>query len=92
MSKYRIIETTRFIKETQAMEKRGFDMSLLDDVVTLLKNGVKLPKTHKDHALKGDLKGYRECHIKNDWLLVYKIYKNDLILLLSRTGSHSDLF
>ena len=63
------------------------------EVVSLLSASDKpLPAKYKDHKLSGDLAGYRECHIENDWLLIYKKEKDKLILLLTQTGSHSDLF
>ena len=74
------------------MRKRGLDMSLLDDVVDLLRCGNTLPAKYKDHALTGNYKGFRECHIKPDWLLVYAINEEILILVLSDTGTHADLF
>lgn len=67
-------------------------MELLKNIVIALANGEKLPNENRDHELKGDHKGYRECHIQPDWLLVYKIEDDILILTLSQTGTHSDLF
>ena len=58
----------------------------------MLANEQPLPEKYKDHALTGDWKGFRECHIQPDWLLIYEINNNELILYLTRTGSHSDLF
>lgn len=66
-------------------------MTLLETVVELLLDGQTLPEKYKDHQLTGNWKGYRECHIEPDWLLVYKIYESKLILSLVRTGTHSDL-
>jgi len=60
----------------------------LEDVIDLLAGGGILPAEYRDHPLKGNYKGYRECHIKDDWLLVYKRDKGILVLLLSRTGTH----
>ena len=74
------------------MAKRGLDMSTLDKIVRELSLGHRLALRHKDHALKGDHKGYRECHIRPDWLLVYKIENDTLILVLVDTGTHADLF
>lgn len=73
------------------MLKRNYDMDLLDDIVNKLQNEEKLDDKNRDHALGGSWAGYRECHIQPDWLLVYKISNEQLILLLIRTGSHSDL-
>lgn len=67
-------------------------MSLLTGVIKLLAAGETLPKKFKDHNLSGDYIGCRECHITPDWLLVYRISQDKLILVLSRTGTHSDLF
>jgi mRNA interferase YafQ len=57
-----------------------------------LANGEALDEKHQDHRLSGDYSGFRECHITSDWLLIYQIRNNELLLLLSRTGTHSDLF
>ena len=64
----------------------------METVMDMLANEQPLPEKYKDHALTGDWKGFRECHIQPDWLLIYKIQNDSLILTLSRTGSHSDLF
>lgn len=87
-----VVYTKQFRKEYRKMFKRGFDMSKLDNVVNMLKNEETLEPKHHDHNLDGSWKGYRECHIAPDWLLVYKIDKGILVLTLHRTGSHSDLF
>jgi len=72
--------------------KRGYNESLFNKVLTLLAAGKPLAEKYHDHALHGEYTGYRECHITPDWLLVYKIKANVLILVLHRTGTHSDLF
>lgn len=72
--------------------KRGYRIDLLETVVELLATGRALPEKYKDHVLSGEYGGFRECHITPDWLLVYQIRENELILFLSRTGTHSDLF
>jgi len=64
----------------------------LDDLVRALSRGETLPEKNKDHALSGNWEGYRECHILPDWLLIYRIEDDLLILTLTRTGTHSDLF
>ena len=74
------------------MKKRGIDISLLDEVVDLLRQGRQLEERYHDHGLTGDLAGFRECHIKPDWLLIYLIENDILTLTLIDTGSHSDLF
>ena len=84
--------TSRFKKELRRAVKRGLDEKMLNQIIKLLANEQPLPPENKDHELKGNFKGYRECHIQNDWLLIYKVYKNELVLSLERTGTHSDLF
>ena len=91
-TKYVVKFTTQFKKDFKLAMKRGFKMDLLEDVITLLAMGEVLPDKNKDHALTGNWVGHRECHIQPDWLLVYKVDKDELILNLLRTGSHSDLF
>lgn len=90
--KYKIERTTQFKKDFKLAEKQGLDISELEKVITILANGEKLPKLYRDHDLKGNYKGYRECHIEPDWLLIYKIDESVLILSLVRTGSHSRLY
>ena len=80
------------ILEEKTAKKRGYDLSLLDDVVDTLAKGLPLDQKYKDHNLIGNYKGCRECHITPDWLLIYEIDNNELILYLTRTGTHSDLF
>ncbi len=82
----------QFKKDYKKIVKRGYDISLLEEIIEKLVKQEKLPQKNKDHSLIGNYKGYRECHIQPDWLLIYKIDNEDLILLLTRTGSHSDLF
>jgi len=90
--KLKIIATSKFKKDLKTAIKRGCDTTLLNGIVEMISNGVQLPEKNKDHSLIGDWVGYRECHISPDWLLIYKIDTNVVILLLYRTGSHSDLF
>ena len=73
-------------------KKRGFDISLLTDIINKLAAGEPLPEKNRDHQLSGDYAGCRECHITPDWLLIYEVDGDELILYLTRTGSHSDLF
>lgn len=82
----------RFKKDYKTIMKRGYNLRLLQNVVTLLCNEQQLPPKYKDHPLIGDYEGLRECHITPDWLLIYKIEQDTLTLILSRTGTHSDLF
>lgn len=67
-------------------------MQLLDEVIQTLREGRKLDPKHKDHSLIGNYVGFRECHIMNDWLLIYKIEHDKLTLVAHHTGTHSDLF
>ena len=91
MYKYKLVTTTAFKREYKKLLKRKYNMNLLSEIVNLLLKGENLPQKNKDHALSGNWNGYRECHITSDWLLIYKIYEDRLILSLSRTGTHSDL-
>ena len=79
-------------KDTKLMQKRGKDLTKLVTVLDLLASGVPLPPKYKDHQLTGNLHDFRECHIEPDWLLMYQIFDNELILSATATGSHSDLF
>ena len=90
--KYNIRPTTKFQKDVKRVKKRGFDISLLTEVIKKLAVGESLPEKNRDHPLSGNYDGCRECHITPDWLLIYEIDGNDLILYLTRTGTHSDLF
>ena len=90
--KYRPRPSSRFQKDLKRAQKRGYDIDLIKDVIRKLANGEALEPQHKDHALSGDYQGCRECHITPDWLLIYEIYEGELILYLTRTGAHSDLF
>ncbi len=89
--KYVIKATSQFKRDLKTVKKRGYRKELLEEVVQLLADGVELPPQHRDHYLSGSWKGFRECHITPDWLLVYQIFEETLILSLTRTGSHSDL-
>ena len=89
--KYEIRKTSRFRKSLQKMLKRGKDIQKLSAVVRILAMGETLPPQYRDHALTGDLSGLRDCHVENDWVLLYKIHENILILTLADTGTHSDL-
>ncbi len=89
---YQVKFTTAYKKAYKLMKKRGLDISLLDEVVDLLRQGRHLEERYRDHGLTGDLAGFRECHIKPDWLLIYLIENDILTLTLIDTGSHSDLF
>jgi len=87
-----VVWTTQFKKDYKLAVKRGMPIQELDDAIRLLASDGKLPEKYLDHPLGGDWKGFRECHIKPDWLLIYAIENQLLVLTLSRTGTHSDLF
>ena len=90
--KYKVRFSTRFKRDMKIVKKGGYDQRLLTEVIEMLANGMKLDEKYKDHLLTGDFGGFRECHITPDWLLVYQYRDQELLLLLSRTGTHSDLF
>ena len=90
--KYEIRATNQFKKDIKLSKKQGKDVEKLFSVIEKLACGEPLDEKYRDHALTGDYKGCRECHIEPDWLLVYKVCKDMLILRLIRTGTHSDLF
>ena len=89
---YTVKFTTAYKKSYKLMKKRGLDISLLDEVVDKLRQGIPLDEKHHDHELTGPFTGFRECHVKPDWLLIYLIENQILTLTLVDTGSHSDLF
>ena len=88
----KIVPSNRFKKDLKLAVARGYKIELLEEIVNKLAAGTALEPKYRDHALSGDWKGMRECHITPDWLLVYQIFEDELILYLSRTGTHSDLF
>lgn len=90
--KYEIKPSKKFGKDVKRLNRRGYDMSLLTEVLELLADGSPLPSKYQDHPLEGDYAHCRECHITSDWLLIYRIYNDILILYLTRTGTHSDVF
>ena len=87
-----IVPSNRFRKDLTLLRRRGCDRALLEEVIDRLAAGETLAPKYRDHQLTGDYGGFRECHIAPDWLLVYQIREKELLLLLSRTGTHSDLF
>ena len=89
---YKIIPTTQFKKDLKLIKKQGKDVTELNNVINSLAAGETLPEKYRDHLLSGNWRNHRECHIAPDWLLIYKIDNNVLVLTLARTGSHSDLF
>ena len=91
-TKYIVKPTTQFKKDFKLAMKRSMKIELLEEVIAMLAMGETLPDKHKDHALTGHWVGHRECHILPDWLLIYRIEDEVLVLTLARTGTHSDLF
>lgn len=91
-AKYTVKPTTQFKKDYKLAMKRGLDIKLLECVIADLAMGIPLLEKNRDHALSGNWVGHRECHVLPDWLLIYCIDNDVLVLTLSRTGSHSDLF
>ena len=90
--KYEVQPTTKFKKDLKLCKSRGYDIELINQIIKKLANGEKLEEKNKYQDLQGNWEGYRECHILPDWLLVYKYIEDELILYLTRTGTHSDLF
>lgn len=90
--KYKIKTTKKFEKDLKLTAKRGYKIELLKEVVDKLANGIELEPKYKNHNLVGNWKGFKECHISPDWLLIYLIEDDVLVLTLTRTGTHSDLF
>ena len=91
-TKYIVRPTTQFKKDFKLAMKRSMKIELLEEVIAMLAMGETLPDKHKDHALTGNWVGHRECHILPDWLLIYRIEDEVLVLTLARTGTYSDLF
>ena len=83
---------TKFKKSLKLAKKRGLNISLMESVVDTLLQGIPLDEKYRDHELKGKYKGFRECHIQPDWLLIYLQEDDILTLTLVDTGTHADLF
>ncbi len=90
--KYKLSVSNRFKKDVRLLQKRGYNIKLLQEVIDVLLAGKELDAKYRDHALHGEFEGTRECHIRPDWLLIYTKFEDRLILFLSYTGTHSDLF
>jgi mRNA interferase YafQ len=86
----RIITTKKFHRDVKKAEKQEKKLILLKKIMTDLANEIALPLKFRDHKLTGNYINHRECHVAPDWLLIYKLEKNDIIF--ERTGSHSELF
>ena len=89
---YEVITSKQYEKDVRLAVRRGLDIEKLLEVVRLLRNGKPLPEKHRNHLLHGDYKGYWECHVTPDWLLLYAKDTEIRIISLYRTGTHSDLF
>ena len=88
---YKIEVTNRFKQSLKKLEKDGYNLESLQKVIDMLARGEKLPEKYKNHPLKGNLKGYYDCHILLDWVLIYKKEEQRLVLILFDIGTHSDL-
>ena len=89
---YKIYTTNRFEKDLKLCKKRNYNLNLLKGVIDLLQIDGTLPEKYKSHKLSGNYADCWECHIKSDWLLVWKQNDEELTLLFTNTGTHSDLF
>ena len=87
-----IVPSNRFKKDLKLVKKRGLKIDNLRNVINALAAEEKLDEKYRDHALTGDYRGFRECHVEPDWLLVYRVEQDELELFLFRTGTHSDSF
>ncbi|MBE6954473.1 MAG: type II toxin-antitoxin system YafQ family toxin [Ruminococcaceae bacterium] len=87
-----VVLSNRFKKDLKLAARRGYNFEILNEVVDKLARQELLPEKNRDHALSGDYAGCRECHLAPDWLLVYRVHNEALVLYLMRTGTHSDLF
>ena len=85
-----IVPKSKFRKDFKKLKSSGKSLQELQDVIDLLQKGKQLDPTYHDHELKGNWRGYRECHVQSDWLLIYQ--QTATLLILVRTGSHSELF
>lgn len=90
--KYSIILTGKFKKQLKKLKRQNKDLKLLEKIISILAKGEKLPSKNKDHKLVNNYEGAREYHITPDWLLIYEIVEDKLLLILLASGSHSELF
>lgn len=90
--KYEVRFTKKFKDDLKLLKKQNKDIKKLYLVIDKLANGIKLDVSYREHNLNGEYKGFKECHIEPDWVLIYKYYNDVLVLSLSRTGSHSYVF
>ena len=90
--RYKLEYGGKFVKDLKLVKRRGLDLAQLKTVTDMLQEGTPLPDKYRDHVLTGNYRGYRECHINPDWLLIYSRKETVRIVSLYRTGTHSDLF
>lgn len=90
--KYTVVPTKQFHRDLKRLQKRGYNMRLMTEVIKMLAAGAPLPDKYRAHRLNGNFQGCCECHVQPDWLLIYEYAEERLILYLTRTGTHSDLF
>lgn len=90
--KYEVKFTSQFKRDLKLARKQRKDIDKLFDVISMIAEGKKLDKKYRDHNLSGDYAGCRECHVEPDWLLVYEVMDNVLVLMIYRVGTHSELF
>lgn len=91
-TKYEVVLSGRFKKSFKRCARRGLDTRILDEVIRILAMGELLPPKYRAHMLCGQYSGYMECHIQPDWLLVWRVDGDRLLLVLVDTGTHADLF
>ena len=84
--------TAQYCRDYKRIMKRGYDIDKIENVIDTLLAGKQLSGQFKDHALTGEYIGFRECHVLPDWLLIYRIDNDELVLIAFRTGTHADLF
>ena len=92
MTMLEIVYTNKMKRDVKLMKRRGKDIAKLTATLSLLASGKPMPQKYRDHQLSGNLSDFRECHIEGNWLLIYQIFENKLILSASGTGTHADLF
>ena len=92
MGRYKYLATTQFRKDVKLCIKRGRPIDELKSVIEQLLESGQLPARYKPHKLVGPLKGLWECHIQPDWLLIWGQRDDELIMIMTRTGTHSDVF
>lgn len=90
--KYEVKFTGQFKRDLKLAKKQGKNIDKLFDVISTIAEGKKLDEKYRDHNLSGDYAGCRECHVEPDWLLIYEVMENILVLMLYRVGTHSELF